>query len=215
GAQAGAGGVAEAGVHGGVVHQVLTGGADGSRLELAAGLLDQPLVGSKGALAPDSGCVLQRDLVVLNAQVDGGGGDTGDDDSVVAGILQHGADVAADVAVDDGLALGPGGTEGDVHAAGAGHAGTGQGAHTEDDGGLLIVRIQIHGSLIVHDAVAHAHAADIFMVFGVVLGGDLTGGQVDAQDFTCPAISFSHCSSSLQFHVSSLCCAGDGIPVHD
>ena len=39
-------------------------------------------------------------------------------------------------------------------------------------------------AFLVHDAVGHAHTADIFMVFCVVLGGDLTGGQVDAHATT-------------------------------
>ena len=214
-AQTGTAGVAEAGVQGGVIHQVLTGGADGSRLELTAVLLHHPLVGSKGTLAPDLACVLQRDFAVLDAQVDGLFGDAADNDAVVTGILQHGADVAAHVCIDDGVALGPGRTEGHVHTAGAGHAGTGQGADTKDDQSLLVIGVQLHGSFLVHNAVGHAHTADIFMVFCVVLGGDLTGGQVDAQDLACPAIGFSHCCSSLQVLVSSLCCAGNGIPVHD
>ena len=215
-AQPGAAGVAEAGVQGGVVHQILTGRADGSGLELAAVLLHHPLVGSKGALAPDLACVLQRDLVVLDAQVDGLFGDAAEHDAVVAGILQHGADVAAHVCVDDGVTLGPGGAEGHIHTAGAGHAGTGQRADAKDDQSLLVIGVQLHGSFLVHDAVGHAHTADILMVLCVILRGDLASGQVNAQDLACPAITFSHCcSSSLQVHVGSLCCAGDGVPVHD
>ena len=91
--------------------------------------------------------------------------------------MQHGADVAAHVGVDDGAALGPGGAEGDVHPAGAGHACTGQGAYAEDDQCFLVLGVEVHGSFVVHDAVGHAHAADIFMVFCVVLRGDLASGQ--------------------------------------
>ena len=215
-AQTGAAGVAKAGVQGGVVHQILTGRADGSGLELTAVLLHHPLVGRERTLAPDVRSILEGDLVVLDAQVDGLCGDAGDDDAVPARILQHGANVAAHVGVDDGTALGPGGAEGDVHAAGAGHAGTGQGADAEDDLCLLVVGVEVHGSFLIHDAVGHAHTADILMVLCVILRGDLAGGQVNAQDLACPAIIFSHCcSSSLQVHIGSLCCAGDGIPVHD
>ena len=199
GADAGTAAVAEGGDDVGHGHQVLAGGADGGHVEFGAVLLRQGGVGLEGPLAPDVGGVLDGDVVVLDFDVHGLVADALDDHGVIAGILEGVGDMAAHVGVHDGIALGPAGQQGDVHAAGAGHAGSGQGADAEHALRVGAQGIGIHGDLVPDHLIAEAHAADVGAVLGQgVFLGDLAGGQVNAQDGTRPAVDailYRHCLS--------------------
>ena len=189
GSHAGAAGIAEAGDHAAHGHEILARRADGANVKLRAAGLGNGRVRLKGALAPDVGGVLDRDLLVLDLEVDGLIALALDDDGVVAGVFERMRDMAAHVRVDDGIALAPAGEAGNIHAAGAGHAGRGQRADGEDGLRLRAERIGIERNLVPDDLVAKAHAADVGFILGQgVLGRDRAGRQVDAQHAAGPAV---------------------------
>ena len=163
-------------------HQVFTGGADGGHVEFGAVFLGQGGVGFKGALAPDVGGVLDGDLVVFDLDVHGLVALAFHDHGVIAGILEGVGDMAAHVGVHDGIALAPAGEQGDVHTAGAGHAGGRQGADAEHALGVRAQGIGIHGHFVPDHFIADAHAADIGLILGQgIFLGDRAGGQVHAR----------------------------------
>ena len=135
------------------------------------------------------GGVLDGDLLVVDLDVDRLVALAFHDHRVIAGILEGVRNVAAHVRVHDGIAFAPAGEAGDVHAAGARHAGGGQRADGENSLRLRAERIRIERDLVPDDLVAKAHAADIRLVLRErIFRGDRAGGQVDAQDRTGPAV---------------------------
>ena len=135
------------------------------------------------------GGILNGDLIVVNLDVDRLVALAFQDHRVVASILESVRDVTAHMRVQNGMTLGPAGQQGDVHTAGARHAGSGQRADGKDGLRLRAKRIGIKRDLVPDDLVAEAHAADIRLVLRErIFSGDRAGGQVDAQDRTGPAV---------------------------
>ena len=188
-AQTGAAGVAEGGDHRGIRNQVLTSQADRSNVELRTRFLGQGSIGLEGALAPNMGSVLDGDLVIIDLDVDRLVALALNDHGVIARVLEGMRDVAAHVRIDDGVALGPAGQEGHIPTAGARHAGSSQRANSEDSLRLRAKRISSQRNLVPDDLVAKAHAADIRLILRQrIFSRNRTGGQVDAEHGTSPAV---------------------------
>ena len=188
-AHAAAAGVAHGGDHAAHGHQIFTGLTDGHHVEGVAVFLGQRGVGLKGALAPHMGSVLDGHVVIVDLEVHGLVALSLDDHRVIAGILQRMGEVTADVRVHDGVALGPVAQEGDVHTAGAGHAGGGQRANAEHGLCRRTQRIAVQRNLVPDNLIAKTHAADIRLILGQgIFFCDGAGGQVDAQYSTGPAV---------------------------
>ena len=189
GAQASARGVGAAVHDARVREQVLARRADGGDAALKAVLLAQGLGGLASTLAPESGGILDADLVIVNEDVDRGIGLALDNQAVVAGVLEHGAQLTAAVAVDNQVILGKGGQSSPRRTTGQGNAGTGEGANSENGLVLLVHPVDTCGDLVVHDLVSKAHAAVVVLLhLDIGLFGDSTARKVDAGDPASPTV---------------------------
>ena len=187
-AQAAAAAVTDAGHHAAEVEQRLARRADGHDVGGGIGFLGQDRGGVAGGLAPNVGRVADFDLIVVYIDVYGGVAGALDDHGVKAAVLHAHGGVAAHVRIDDGVILGEGGQGRNGDAAGAGRAGAGVGAHGEND--LVFGRggIGAHGHFVIHNAVGHALAADIFEILFAAFDAAGFGRQVDAQQITHPSV---------------------------
>ncbi len=147
------------------------------------------------------GGVLNLDLIVLDVQVHRLVGLAFDDDGIVTGQLDAGADHAAAVCVDDQMVLGERGQEADGGTASQRHAGSGQRTDGVNDLGLLGKRVGASGHLVVHDLVSKAHAADVFLIRCGGLGGDAAVVRLTRR--ILPAQPYDFSSAMLHLQISS------------
>ncbi len=101
-------------------NEVLTGRTDGGHVEFRSVFLGQGCIGFERALAPDMGSIFDGDVFVFDLDVDRMIALAFHDHCVIAGILEGMSNVAAHVGINDGIAQGPAGKQGDIHTTGAG-----------------------------------------------------------------------------------------------
>ncbi len=188
GAQAGAGGVVAGVDQARVGHQVFARLADGGHAGAVALKPVQRLGRGTGALAPQKVGRLDFNVVVLDAQVHGRFAHALQNDAVISGLLDVGAQHAAGMGVNYLIVSGIGGQEANGGAACQGHTGCGEGPYGEHDLRLFGEGVGAGRNFVVHDFVGDAHAADVVFVRLGRLGGDGPGGQVNAENLARPSI---------------------------
>ena len=161
---------------------VLTGRADGGNAGLVVRALPQLVLGGEVVQAPQVGRVADLDRVIVDVEVNGLLGLTGDDDAVIAGELELGAKAAAEggaaerarVGVADGAHGLHDGTAAVAHSAG-------DGARQEGDDVLGIESAHLRGALGPLDDGAQATTADP-LVYVIGRGRNLLNGGVGEVD---------------------------------
>ena len=184
----------------GKIDQILTSGTNRRHIEFRTALLCNHLIRIECTSAPDMGSILEGNLIVVDLEVDRRFAAAFDDDRIVASILHVLGEMAAHVRIDDGIAAAPGREQRDIGAASARHSRASQRAHAEDNLRRVAVGLGIHGHFVPEHLIADAHTSDVMLILGQrILEGDAAGGQIDAQDRTCPAVNAILCRHRYSF----------------
>ena len=115
----------------GIADQLLSCWSNGSDLESFAQVLLQILLDRKGSFAPEVGGVADFHFVVINENIDRVFGGALEDDSIVAGVLEFGADQPTHTGA--GVAPRLRGFGSDVSFSSPRHEGAGEGPRGDDD----------------------------------------------------------------------------------
>ena len=161
---------------------VLTGGTNGGNTGLVVGALPQLVLSGEVVQAPQVCGVADLDRAVVDVEVDGLLGLTGDDDAVIAGELELGAKAATEGGAAERSRVGVADGAHGLHDGTAAVAhGAGDGARQEGDDVLGIEGAHLGGALGPLDDGAQAAAADP-LVYVVGRGRDLLDGCVGEVD---------------------------------